>query len=273
MVQRESQYGKVILPIWHKVTYKEVLDFSPTLADKLAANTSKGLENVINKIVQALKQAGVVLGETETVNALTSEKSIDYNSTIQPPTATDNLTSIKGIDYTRLRDLLAAKHWEEADEETYLVMIRAVGKEDGDLFTPDELLNFPCTDLRTIDRLWVKYSSGNFGFSVQKEIYLSVGGKADGQYYREAWEKFGDRVGWRVQQEWIFDSNVTTSSSRGHLPLNGWLRISRQGQEGLKGLWNDLKDKGQIGGIVLLGGERRLRECWSLFSRIKTCKL
>ncbi|MEH2412695.1 GUN4 domain-containing protein [Nostoc sp.] len=134
---------------------------------------------------------------------------------------TDNLDSEKAIDYTRLRDLLAAKNWKEADKETYLVMIQAVGKKDGDHFTSDELLNFPCTDLRTIDGLWVKYSNRHFGFSVQKDIYLSVGGKADGKYYEKAWEKFGDRVGWRVNSRyWINYSYVTfdTSSPRGHLP-------------------------------------------------------
>ncbi|MBC6434434.1 GUN4 domain-containing protein [Nostoc sp. HG1] len=134
---------------------------------------------------------------------------------------TDDLASEKGINYTRLRDLLAAKNWKEADKETYRVMIQAVGKKDGDSFDKDKLLNFPCTDLRTIDRLWVKYSNGHFGFSVQKEIYLSVGGKADGRYYEEAWKKFGDRVGWRVESSWIFYSKVTvdTSSPRGNLPI------------------------------------------------------
>jgi hypothetical protein len=141
---------------------------------------------------------------------------------IQPRTATDDLASEKGINYTRLRDLLAAKSWREADEETYRVMIQAVGKKEGDYFDEDELLNFPCTDLRTIDRLWVKYSNGHFGFSVQKEIYLSVGGKADGRYYEVVWEKFSDRVGWRVESSWISEySQVTfdTFSPRGHLPV------------------------------------------------------
>lgn len=150
---------------------------------------------------------------------------------IQPPTATVNLASEKGIDYTRLRDLLAAKNWKEADQETYRVMIQAVGKKESYYFTEREVLNFPCTDLRTIDRLWVKYSNGHFGFSVQKEIYLSVGGKADGKYYKEAWEKFGDRVGWRVKNSWIYDRDVNnsfptiyylkvdTSSPRGNFPF------------------------------------------------------
>ncbi len=40
LVAREMNGIKVILPIWHKVTKDEVLSFSPTLADKLALNTS-----------------------------------------------------------------------------------------------------------------------------------------------------------------------------------------------------------------------------------------
>jgi hypothetical protein len=179
--------------------------------------------------------------------AISSDKGIDY-IVQQAKIKIDNLKSEKGIEYTRLRDLLAAKNWKEADEETYLLMIQAVGKKNGDYFTSDELLNFPCTDLRTIDRLWVKYSNGHFGFSVQKEIYLSVGGKADGKYYEKAWEKFGDRVGWRVESSWISYSKVTydTSSPKGHLP-------------GIVFSWGFCVGRFGWGGV--------------LFSRIETCKL
>jgi len=40
LVAREIDGGKVILPIWHKVTKSEVLQYSPTLADRLAMNSS-----------------------------------------------------------------------------------------------------------------------------------------------------------------------------------------------------------------------------------------
>lgn len=40
MVAREMNGHKVILPIWHKISKYEVLKFSPTLADKMALNTS-----------------------------------------------------------------------------------------------------------------------------------------------------------------------------------------------------------------------------------------
>lgn len=40
LVAREMEGRKVILPIWHKVTKDEVLAHSPTLADKVALNSS-----------------------------------------------------------------------------------------------------------------------------------------------------------------------------------------------------------------------------------------
>ncbi len=52
MVAREMNGHKVILPIWHKISKDEVLRFSPTLADKLALNTSI---HTIDDIVQNLK--------------------------------------------------------------------------------------------------------------------------------------------------------------------------------------------------------------------------
>ncbi|WP_368666895.1 toll/interleukin-1 receptor domain-containing protein [Dysgonomonas sp. 511] len=52
MVAREMNGHKVILPIWHKISKDEVLKYSPTLADKLALNTSI---HTIDDIVQNLK--------------------------------------------------------------------------------------------------------------------------------------------------------------------------------------------------------------------------
>ena len=52
MVAREMNGHKVILPIWHKITKDEVLKFSPSLADKLALNTSL---HTINDIIENLK--------------------------------------------------------------------------------------------------------------------------------------------------------------------------------------------------------------------------
>ncbi|MFB2922542.1 protein kinase domain-containing protein [Aerosakkonema funiforme] len=93
----------------------------------------------------------------------------------------DDLRSDKGVDYRKLRDLLKAGNWKEADEETGRVMLKAAGREKEGWLDDESINKFPCTDLRTIDRLWVKYSKGRFGFSVQKRIWESVGGKP-GEY-------------------------------------------------------------------------------------------
>lgn len=39
LIAREVDEGRVILPVWHGVTKKQVLDFSPPLADKMALKT------------------------------------------------------------------------------------------------------------------------------------------------------------------------------------------------------------------------------------------
>jgi hypothetical protein len=52
MVAKEMNGHKVILPIWHKISKDEVLQFSPTLADKMALNTSI---HSTEDIIKALK--------------------------------------------------------------------------------------------------------------------------------------------------------------------------------------------------------------------------
>ncbi|MEG3843074.1 serine/threonine-protein kinase [Microcoleus sp. herbarium14] len=125
--------------------------------------------------------------------------------------------SARGVDYTRLRDLLTAGKWKEADEETRKVMLKAARREKEGYFNIESIENFPCDDLRTIDQLWVKYSQGHFGFSVQKKIWLEVGGKVD--YDTEC--KLGDRLGWRQEKDWLEYDDLTFNQQapRGNLPL------------------------------------------------------
>ena len=159
---------------------------------------------------------------------------------------TDDLSSEKGVDYRRLRDLLKDCEWKDADYETYLCMLKTAGREEKEYWNEDreiyirmlkaagkegrgyldeqDIDNFPCTDLRTIDRLWVKYSNGRFGCSVQKRIYQELGGTRE--YDEKIWDAFGDRVGWRQGGEWLdyddlrWDKNCGVTPL-GHLPALG----------------------------------------------------
>lgn len=87
-------------------------------------------------------------------------------------TIIESLPSAKNVDYRPLRSLLKAKQWEYADQETQKVLAKTLSSDDSylSLLRAKEIQKIPCTDLLTIDRLWVKFSNGRFGFSVQRQI-------------------------------------------------------------------------------------------------------
>ena len=132
---------------------------------------------------------------------------------------------IAKADYTKLEQLLAAGKWQEADRETANKMLEVAGKQKQGWLSEESIKNFSCPDLRAIDRLWVKYSDGRFGFSVQKQIYQSQGGtEVWDDEVRRAWET---AIGWRekaVRNEGR-DSERTfnTNAPSGHLP--GWDKV------------------------------------------------
>lgn len=104
--------------------------------------------------------------------------------------------------YQQLEKYLKNGQWKEADEETYRLMITAVGKDEGQDFEIEELMKFSCEELLVIDKLWTKYSKGRFGFSIQKSIYNKIGGIIDGSFHKEEFNKFGNVVGWQDNDFW-----------------------------------------------------------------------
>jgi hypothetical protein len=136
------------------------------------------------------------LGEVSNVVDHTLSKKQKTFGAVADKDAPDDLSSDRGIDYTKLRDLLKAGEWKEADQETSLVILKVANREKDEYLNIESIENFPCADLHTIDNLWIKYSGGQFGLSLQKEIWLSIGGEF-GEYNNAVYEQFGLRVGWR----------------------------------------------------------------------------
>ena len=56
---------------------------------------------------------------------------------------------------------------------------------------------------------------------MQKRIWESVGGTPDADY--ETYKRFGDRVGWYVNSQWLDGDNLnfTSQAPEGHLPIDG----------------------------------------------------
>jgi len=84
---------------------------------------------------------------------------------------------VNQLRYGRLENLLQTGQWKAADQETFHLMDQTLERS----WTVQGLLNYPCEDLRRLNDLWLHYSNGRFGFSVQKEIYVACGGILDGR--------------------------------------------------------------------------------------------
>jgi len=55
LATREVDGKKLILPVWHNLSFERVREFSPTLADRVAAKSSEGLEAVISRIASVIR--------------------------------------------------------------------------------------------------------------------------------------------------------------------------------------------------------------------------
>ena len=130
----------------------------------------------------------------------------------------DELNSAVGVDYKKLQYLLAAGKWQQADEETWAVMCEVRDKSPRSYLQRSDIEQFSCEDLQTIDRLWVKYSQGRFGFSVQQQIYDSV---------EQDFGQFCDRIGWSPYKPFSSYLNFTLSAPAGHLPSWSWTSSSQ----------------------------------------------
>ncbi|MFE1746819.1 GUN4 domain-containing protein [Coleofasciculus sp. H7-2] len=119
---------------------------------------------------------------------------------------------------SKLADLLASRRWKEADEETLRIRLQVAGREKEGWLDVASIEKFPYEDLRAIDQLWLKSSDGRFGYSVQKQIWKSVGGNLNAS--DQIYEPFSDRVGWRVNKNCLQVDDLTFNSSAldGHLP-------------------------------------------------------
>ena len=167
------------------------------------------------------------------------------------PTAQDRIqvydqnseVALQQARYLRLRELLASGLWQKADQLTWEILIKAVGKDVREHLTRDDISNFPCQDFEIVDELWTEYSDGRFGFSVQNQVWQQAGGLD---------AKFAELVGWRhplsidseflFPNEWLYYNELSFSLSapKGHLPADvtmcGGRGLSRPGCGG-KATW------------------------------------
>lgn len=139
------------------------------------------------------------------------------------PSETSSWGTREAGDFSDLEAMLAAEHWEEADQETTRIMFESVGRDPSNgFFGVNDIQIFPCSTLQVLDDLWMIASDNRFGFSVQRKIYVEdCRGSTDGISNDDAFRCFVRQVGWpSVWEREPQPSQVTysTASPPGHLP-------------------------------------------------------
>ena len=166
-------------------------------------------------------------------------------------------SNVQNLLYQPLETYLKNEQWREADEETFKVMLKVADREEQSSLDEESINNFPCEDLRIIDQLWVKYSKGKFGFSIQKEIYESLGGTKE--YDENVFQRLSDRVGWRKDDNWVSYSDLygmtLKEAKQGYLPTPPNYKMFLFSAQVLgSGLWASLPYfVGGTVGLVVLG--------------------
>ncbi len=125
-----------------------------------------------------------------------------------------------GFDYSPLQRYLLKESFEDADRFTSSKLRELAGEKAvkrGYVYF-SEVASIPSTDLSTLNKLWVVYSRGKFGFTVQAKILDSVGGRYD---------KLWPRIGWKKDGVWTRYPkafNWSIEAPNGHMPLVNQLR-------------------------------------------------
>ena len=125
-----------------------------------------------------------------------------------------------GIDYSPLQRYLLNKSYEDADRFTSSKLRELAGEKAvkrGYVYF-SEVESIPSIDLLTLDKLWVVYSRGKFGFTVQAKILDSLGGRYDKLWPRIGWKKDGIWTRYPKAFNWSIEAPT------GHMPLVNQLR-------------------------------------------------
>lgn len=185
------------------------------------------ISNYISKELTNQRKELEIEGNFVSIKPLSSVKETELmRLTNDKTTSKKEFKNKNNIDYTQLRDLLAQHKWKEADIETTKLMLRVMGKNDWNEVYKEDINSFSCEALLAIDQLWVEYSHGYFGFSIQQNIWSEVGSQVD----YETEKRLGDRLGWRKQENWLDYEQLTfelsSTTPTGHLPAQ-WLHYDQ----------------------------------------------
>ncbi|MCG5056712.1 MAG: GUN4 domain-containing protein [Limnoraphis sp. WC205] len=231
-------------------SFQDKLDTLQNQSANFQTNTLNDIFKQVSYVAEKIKEVESqtsepppVVEQTQKSETPTSEPSPPTETTQNSETPTPDTPATENLDkksaesinfnwsqgnYQTLESLLKEEQWSFADKLTLILINQACGQPIDFILDQKSIEVLPCRTLRIIDKLWIKYSSGKFGLSVQKKAFEFVGGKIGVDEYKSYCD-FGKRVGWLVNNKWFYESDINYSSNApdGHLPLLPFVRMIR----------------------------------------------
>ncbi|OUC13421.1 MAG: molecular chaperone DnaJ [Alkalinema sp. CACIAM 70d] len=142
------------------------------------------------------------------------------------------------IDCQKLTKFLELGQLQNADAETKRLLLELTGREKDGWLRPEDISSLSSQSLSAIDQLWLQYSNGRFGFSVQRQIWQQLGCKSSNDIALQTLSenRFAQSLHWRKGNSWIcpWDAfNDDMQAPLGSYPrayifaLSGWQSYSR----------------------------------------------
>ncbi|MCH7500933.1 MAG: toll/interleukin-1 receptor domain-containing protein [Nitrospinae bacterium] len=180
LTAREISGQKVILPIWHQIEREDVMKYSPTLADKVALNSTK---STVEELAESI------------ADILRPNQSLDPHTAIQTASGGDFSSGLSLIASILIQVIIFGEEFEKRSINPWLDEIRSnfgsLAEELGELILDDNVINdqisLPLDNLRDL---------------LEKIAYYRLAGG-------EAWDKFNDLMNQAlskaiaIKTEWI----------------------------------------------------------------------
>jgi chromosome segregation ATPase len=163
---------------------QEKLETSEQITTETKSNLSQATDEIENlkamlnkpqantQIIQELAEIKAQISQLQTHIQQPEQPTIVQalsNLKLQLSQLTDELTLVSpasGMDYRILQQLLSAQNWQDADKETYAIMLKISEREDKGWLDDGEIREFPRYDLHIINSLI------NFGLNI---VMVSLG--------------------------------------------------------------------------------------------------
>lgn len=139
-----------------------------------------------------------------------------------PTTATSPQWTLQDLD-----QYLSQQEWQAADQITLALLLAGTQRTAAGWLDVGAIAQIPCHLLHEIDQRWLSHSEGHFGFTVQRQLYLTA---AQGNTF-----EFSRQVGWTVSKLRLLGVykfydflNFSLEAPQGHLPARWFWQLSWQ---------------------------------------------